>query len=435
MRREVCSESLGKSVVLFSTRGGGDTERREEACASCHLLTPCSASAPHVITCATIITTAMLQSVVRTGIPSLRPHLLSIVRCPACTECIPWCSRSSRSLQRHQAVLFARSIRTSIHSNDKGKTSVQIDGEKESLIWKDVGPASPADLSVYYLRLSKFRLTSLVVATTFAGFAMGSPDWAFNGPLLAATLVGTGLSSASAASLNQFLEVPFDSQMARTRSRPIIVGQLTPFHAFNFAVVCGLTGLSLLYFFVNPLTALLGAVNLVLYSFIYTPMKRMNVTNTWIGSFVGAIPPVMGFTAATGLIDMSGLLLGAILYSWQFPHFNALSWNLRHDYARAGYRMMSVTDPNLCLRTQMRHSLLLTSYCLFMSHPVVGLTTWTFAADTLPFNLYLIYLSYKFYSDPSAASSRKLFRYSLIHLPAIIILMIISKNASSDREM
>ena len=125
--------------------------------------------------------------------------------------------------------------------------------------------------------------------------------------------------------------------------------------------------------------------------------------------------------------------MGAILYSWQFPHFNGLSWNLRHDYARAGYRMMSVTDPQLCLRNQMRHSLYLTSYCLLMSHPSIGLTTWAFAADTLPFNLYLVYLSYKFKKDPGSASSRKLFRYSLIHLPAIILLMIISKNAKSEK--
>ena len=210
------------------------------------------------------------------------------------------------------------------------------------------------------------------------------------------------------------------------------MGQLSLLHAFTFAVCSGIAGLSLLSFGVNGLTAGLGAANLLLYSFIYTPMKRMNISNTWIGSCVGAIPPVMGFTAATGSIALSGMLLGAILYSWQFPHFNALSWNLRHDYARAGYRMMSVTDPALCLRTQLRHSFLVTSYCLLLSHPVIGLTTWAFAADTLPFNLYLIFLSYRFGKEPSSASSRKLFRYSLIHLPAIIVLMMISKKSQSD---
>lgn len=304
----------------------------------------------------------------------------------------------------------------------------------ELITWKDVEKLSPSNLSLYYLRLSKFRLTSLVVATTLAGFAMGSPTWSFDGPVLAATLIGTALTSASAASLNQFLEVPYDSQMARTRSRPLVMGQLSPLHAFTFAACTGITGLSILSLGTNGLTAALGAANLVLYSFIYTPMKRMNIANTWIGSCVGAIPPVMGFTAATGSITTSGLLLGAILYSWQFPHFNALSWNLRHDYARAGYRMMSVTEPALCLRTQFRHSILLTSYCFLLSHPVIGLTTWEFAADTLPFNLYLIFLSYRFKQDPGSASSRKLFRYSLLHLPIIILLMIICKYSKSEQE-
>ena len=303
---------------------------------------------------------------------------------------------------------------------------------EEPLSWKPVERPSLSQLSVYYLRLSKFRLTSLVVATTLAGFAMGCPTWSFEPRLLAATLTGTALTSASAASLNQFLEIPFDSQMARTRSRPLVMGQLSVLHAFTFAVCSGVTGLSLLYWGTNGLTAALGAANLLLYSFIYTPMKRMNVANTWVGSCVGAIPPVMGFTAATGGLAAPGLLLGAILYSWQFAHFNALSWNLRHDYARAGYRMMSVTDPGLCLRTQFRHSILVTAYCLLLAHPAIALTTWAFAADTLPFNLYLVYLSHQFKSGPSAASSRQLFRYSLIHLPAIILLMVISKKAAQS---
>lgn len=318
-------------------------------------------------------------------------------------------------------------------------TSTIIDSNGDTLVWKRIRSQNPvSDQITYYLGLSKFRLTTLVVATTLAGFVMGCPTgYSMDPGLLTATLIGTGLTSASAASLNQFLEVPFDSQMVRTRNRPLVVGQLTPTNAFIFSSVSGVAGLSILATMVNPLTAALGAVNLVLYSFIYTPLKRVNIINTWIGSFVGAIPPVMGFTAVTGgLLGASGggLLLGALLYSWQFPHFNALSWNLRHDYARAGYRMMSVTDPPLCLRTQLRHSLYLTAYCLLMSHPSVGLTTWTFAVDSLPFNLYLIYLSYKFWSDPGSSSSRKLFRYSLIHLPAVILLMVISKRLADTQE-
>lgn len=122
---------------------------------------------------------------------------------------------------------------------------------------------------------------------------------------------------------------------------------------------------------------------------------------------------------------MSAILLGLLLFSWQFPHFNALSWNMRHEYARAGFRMMSVTEPKLCLDTALRHSCLILFYSTIMC---TQLTTWTFGVDSLPANLYLIYLSWKFRSNPDAKSSRKLFFYSLIHLPAIIILMCISKR-------
>ena len=160
-------------------------------------------------------------------------------------------------------------------------------------------------------------------------------------------------------------------------------------------------------------------------------MKRSNIANTWVGSLVGAIPPVMGFTAASGTLAPGACLVGAILYSWQFPHFNALSWNLRHDYARAGYRMMSVTEPGLCLRTAMRHSLALAGMCVAACYPPFEMCSLWFAVDTIPFNAYLIYLSYKFYSDPSAATSRTLFRYSLIYLPMIILCMIMAKQTPS----
>lgn len=195
-------------------------------------------------------------------------------------------------------------IRPSINVNQLApKTVLQSKfGYENELIWKNRDVPSYSDYTVYWLRLSKYRLTGLVVATTLAGFTMGCDSMSGSLPLLASTLAGTALTSSSAAALNQYLEIPFDSQMARTRSRPLVVGQITPLHAFIFASVTGTAGLSLLALNVNAITAVLGAANLILYSFIYTPMKRSNILNTWIGSFVGAIPPVMGFTAATGMI-------------------------------------------------------------------------------------------------------------------------------------
>ncbi|XP_074594170.1 cytochrome c oxidase assembly factor 10 [Brevipalpus obovatus] len=312
------------------------------------------------------------------------------------------------------------------HHHHDHAIEVQHIQNKVKLQWKEIAEPSSSESLNYYLKLSKIRLTTLVVLTTLAGYSMGCTT--FDTQLALATLAGTGLTSAAAASLNQFLEVPFDSQMMRTRNRPLVLQKLSSGKAITFSLISGVTGLTILTTLVNPLTASLGAFNLVLYSFVYTPMKRANIANTWVGSIVGAIPPVMGFTAATNLIDLPSALLGLILYSWQFPHFNALSWNIRHDYARAGYRMMSVTNEALCTRTAMRHSCLLTLYCGLLVSPLIQLNNYFFAFGSLPLNLYLIYLSWKFKQLPDAQSSRKLFRYSLIHLPALLVLMLITKK-------
>ncbi len=123
-------------------------------------------------------------------------------------------------------------------------------------------------------------------------------------------------------------------------------------------------------------------------------------------------------------------LLGAMLYAWQFPHFNALSWNLRQDYSRAGYRMTSVTNPDLCRRVALRYSIGMIGLCSLA--PVLDLTTWLFAIDSLPLNLYLSYLSWKFYKNADSTSSRKLFRFTLIHIPLLIMFMLISKKTFGE---
>ncbi|CAG2162764.1 unnamed protein product, partial [Oppiella nova] len=166
--------------------------------------------------------------------------------------------------------------------------------------WKPIDKLNAQTLVKYYTQLAKLRLTGLVVLTTLSGYYMGLQT-PIDPLILTATLVGTGLTSGSATAINQYLEIPFDSQMKRTQNRPLVLGRISGLHAMGFAGVSGLTGLALLSY-VNPLTAVLGASNLILYSFIYTPMKRAHIANTWVGAVVGAIPPIMGFTAATNCI-------------------------------------------------------------------------------------------------------------------------------------
>lgn len=155
-------------------------------------------------------------------------------------------------------------------------------------------------------------------------------------------------------------------------------------------------------------------------------MKRYSILNTWVGSIVGAIPPLMGWAGCSGNLEAGAWILAGLLYAWQFPHFNALSWNLRPDYSRAGYRMMSVTNPALCRRVALRYTGVIAA--LSMAAPMMDVTNLWFALETLPLNGYYGYLAWQFYKKSDSGSSRKLFRFSLIHLPLLMVLFLLNKK-------
>nr|VZI16041.1 unnamed protein product [Spirometra erinaceieuropaei] len=293
--------------------------------------------------------------------------------------------------------------------------------------------------------LSKARLTGLVVSTALAGCTLAAPTsfaseafLAHPAAMMFALALGTGLTSASANTINQIIEVPYDSQMKRTQSRPLVRGLTTPEHASVFAAISGLSGVILLYNAVNPLVAGLALANLLLYTSVYTPLKRITHVNTWVGSVVGAIPPLMGWAAATGHLEWGSLMLAGLLYCWQFPHFMALSWNLRQDYARAGYVMTSNVNPGLCKRTSLRHAVACALVCLAGAGcsavslgPWAG---WSLGLGSLPVNAALIYYAWGFYKaapEGSSAAARRLFRASLIHLPVVMSAMLICTHWSS----
>ncbi|VIO87239.1 Uncharacterized protein BM_BM6580 [Brugia malayi] len=275
-----------------------------------------------------------------------------------------------------------------------------------------------------YLQLSKARLTAMVTTTTVSGFIMAPVDLSLS-PLMACT-IGTALLSASANTFNHLLETPYDAQMRRTQSRLLVVHRFSPFHAVGFALSTAMAGMATLWTGCNPLTAALGLLNAFLYAGVYTPMKRYSIGCTWVGAVVGAMPPLMGYAGATGSIQPASLVLAALLYCWQFPHFNALSWNLRADYTRAGYRVMCAANQRLCRFTSLRYSAVILLLCS-LGAPSANLTKWFFAVESLPFNSLLLYLSYKFYRHPDAKTSRTLFHYTLLHLPLIMMLMTVSK--------
>ncbi|MFM7555126.1 MAG: protoheme IX farnesyltransferase, partial [Verrucomicrobiota bacterium] len=173
--------------------------------------------------------------------------------------------------------------------------------------------------------LVKARLTLMVVLTTWMGYSLGSSE-ASDGRTCLHAILGTSLLAAGASALNQWWERDLDALMRRTAFRPIPAGLLSPLTVLAFGVVVSLVGLAWLAFSVNLLTAFLGAVTLAIYVFAYTPLKRTTELNTWVGAVPGAIPPLMGWTAATGDFGAGGWALFAILFFWQLPHFMAIAW-------------------------------------------------------------------------------------------------------------
>ena len=189
--------------------------------------------------------------------------------------------------------------------------------------------------------LSKARLSALVVSTSSFGFLAAATPISYT--TLAAASLGTALCSSSASTLNQIFEQDRDARMKRTAQRPLVTKNVVgPTGAYALAASTGLTGGATLYFGTDTITAALGVGNIALYAGAYTYLKPRSEWNTWVGAIVGAIPPVMGYTAATngnGLFDFEAALLGGTLFLWQFPHFFALSWMHRVDYARGGFQV------------------------------------------------------------------------------------------------
>ncbi|KAG0050399.1 Protoheme IX farnesyltransferase, mitochondrial [Gryganskiella cystojenkinii] len=290
--------------------------------------------------------------------------------------------------------------------------------------WKEVKKPTLAGLIPIYLDLSKARLGALVTLTTMSGYAMTTAATSL--PTLFALTAGTALCITSANAYNQFVEPPYDAQMSRTRNRILVRKAVSPLHAWSFATVTGLSGTALLAAAVNPLTAVLGAANLVLYSAVYTPMKRMSIANTWVGAIVGAIPPMMGWAACTNSLGPEAWLLGFFLYAWQFPHFNSLAWNLRADYSKAGYRMMAVTDPKLNARVSLRYTLALIP-CVTLA-PYLDMTSWWFAIDGNIVNAVMLAGAANFWRKRDDKSARQLFFGSLIYLPVVLALMMFHKK-------
>jgi protoheme IX farnesyltransferase len=281
--------------------------------------------------------------------------------------------------------------------------------------------------------LVKARLTMLVLLTMFVGFFMGEPG-PLNFALMFHALAGTALVAAGAAALNQLLEREFDAKMRRTQNRPLPAGHLEPATVMIFGGMCATAGLLYLALAVNLLTSVIGAVTLVSYLFIYTPLKRVTWLNTAFGAVPGALPPLMGWTAARGELSGEGWALFAILALWQMPHFMAIAWIYRDEYAKAGFKMLPVVDPDGCRTGQQAVShalaLLFVSLCPF----VLKMAGTFYLAGALILGAGYLWFAFQFFRqlrfarvELTMVRARQLFLVSIIYLPLLLSVMVLDK--------
>lgn len=242
--------------------------------------------------------------------------------------------------------------------------------------------------------------------------------------------------------MNMLLEPEHDAQMSRTRNRPIVRGLIGKRGALIFAVVAGTLGVGGLYFGINPTVAFLGGANIVLYAGVYTPMKRLSVLNTWVGALVGGIPPLMGWAAAAeqstvgdgswrDLLfndeSVGGWLLAGLLFAWQFPHFNSLSWPIREEYKNAGYRMLVWTNAKLNGRVALRYAVLCFPICVGLYW--YGITDQGFLITSSVVNGWMVQAAWRFWRlEGHKGSARGLFWASVWHLPLVMALAMLHKQ-------
>src|SRR5271154_665369 len=277
-----------------------------------------------------------------------------------------------------------------------------------------------------YVALAKPDVTFLVVITTVAGFyiaSRGPLDWA----LLAHTLIGTMLAAAGTATLNQYTEREADALMRRTAARPIPSGLISPTEAFwlgSSLVVFGVVYLSILS---NVLAAALTLATTVLYLGVYTPLKKITPLATFIGAFPGAIPPLIGWAAARGSLSLGAWILFAVLFLWQFPHFLAIAWMYREDYARAGILMLPVVEPDGM--STGRQIILYASTLIPVSlFPVLlGMSGKVYLVGALILGGWFLYTGVRVAFDLINVRARRVLLASIIYLPMIYVLMVFDR--------
>ena len=276
-----------------------------------------------------------------------------------------------------------------------------------------------------YIELTKPRITWLILMSTAIGYWCGLSS--FSWIVLFHLLLGTALIASGTATLNQWYERDADARMNRTRNRPIPAGQVTPTKAFAWGVLLSILGFAELWFGCNPLTAWSGLFTLATYLFLYTPMKQVHWHATTIGAVPGAMPPVIGYAAARGELNWEAFALFAILFIWQFPHFYAIAWMYRDDYAKASIRMLPVVEPDgeSTARQIFWFSVALIPISLLPSY--LSMTSWLYTIGAFALGLYFFRAALKVVRERSLIQARAVLITSVIYLPLLYGLILIDR--------
>ena len=278
-----------------------------------------------------------------------------------------------------------------------------------------------------YLELTKPRITILILICTAVGYAFGAGN-SLQWLTLAHALIGTALLASGTAALNQWYEVDSDAKMLRTRNRPLVAGRMKRSHGLIFGTLLSVAGFAELWYGTNLLAAALGLFTLLSYLLLYTPLKRRSPVCTIIGAVPGAMPPVIGYAAAGRGLDVGALSLFLILFVWQFPHFDAIAWIYRKDYARGGIRMLPVIEPD-GESTVMRVVI-----CSVLLIPIslipcfLGMAGALYATAAVTAGFAMLYFGAQLARKRTIAGARAVLLASVSYLPAMLAVMLLDRR-------
>jgi protoheme IX farnesyltransferase len=276
-----------------------------------------------------------------------------------------------------------------------------------------------------YMTLVKPRLTMLVLATVLVGYFLGAGSDP-SGQVLLAVLWGATLVGGGASAINQYLERDADAKMRRTADRPLPSGRMDPVEALGFGVVlCG-AGVTYLAFYVNALTGFLAVLTLITYLSLYTPLKSRSPCCTMVGAIPGALPPMMGWTAATGELGAGAWALFGILFLWQLPHFYAIAWIYRDDYARAGYPMFPVIPGGESRTARQIIALCALLIPVSILPAVLGLAGWGYVVAAVVLGLIYLAFGVRLAIQRTLPAARHLFLVSIAYMPLLLAILLFS---------